>query len=104
MAIIDIKHPHAKRVIIIDEKGDPIPAVTKVDTSLGYIERHDVEQKKHEDLKDENGNVTFPGKPYFMIKKDDKGFPIVIKETRKFTIKWRDDNGDIVDVPNGIVF
>jgi len=104
MAIIDIKHPHAKRVIVIDEKGDPIPAVIKIDTSLGYIERFDAEQKKHEDLKDENGKVTFPGKPYFMLKKDDKGNKVIIKETRKFTLKWRGDDGEIVDVPNGIVF
>lgn len=104
MAIIDIKHPHAKRVIVIDEKGEVIPAVIKIDTSLGTIERFDGTMEKHEDLKDENGNITFPGKPYFMLKKDDDGNKVLIKETRKFTIKWRDDEGQIVDVPNGIVF
>lgn len=104
MAVIDTKHRYAKRVVLIGEDGEPIPAVIKVDTALGYIERFDGEQKKHDDLKDENGKVTFHGKPYFMIKKDDKNVPIIIRETRKFTIKWRDDDGQLIDVPNGIIF
>lgn len=106
MALIDIKHPHAKRIVVIDDKGEPIPAVFAVNTTDGWVKSYEVEQKKRIDLKNEKGEVTFPGEKYFMIKtrpSEKGGFEKIEKlYIGKFTVKWKDDHGNVVDVPANI--
>jgi hypothetical protein len=102
MPRIDIKHPHAKRIVVFDEKGEQIKACVMVDTDAGVAECFEVMEMKHEDVIGEDGKVRVEGAPYFMTKKDDKGLPIRKKLFGKFTLKWRGDEG-ITDIPAGVV-